>query len=143
MSKKTGLDEAQVQRIKELMTERGLNNYNLAKMVKKSPSTVGDYISGDVMPSAGVIWEISKVLNTSIDYLLGGKERPATREYTATLNTSMLAQIIEGVDSALKEKRLSLPADKKAELITILYDHFTVKGRVETEMIERQVKLLG
>lgn len=97
---------------------------------------------GEIAYGPTVDLTTGKVLSTTIPTPSSPETIPVACEKNVTLNSSMLAQIIEGVDSVLEEKRLVITAGKKSELITLLYDYCSLKGSVEKGMIERQVKLL-
>lgn len=61
-------------RLKELRTECGLTQVQLAKMVGCHQSMITRWESGECEPSSSVILKLSDVFNCSTDYLLGKKE---------------------------------------------------------------------
>jgi transcriptional regulator with XRE-family HTH domain len=58
-------------RIKELRTERGITQADLAKILKISDRAVGYYENGDREPDYSTLLKIADYFDVSIDYLLG------------------------------------------------------------------------
>lgn len=59
------------QRIKELRTERGLTQVQLAKSVGCSQPMIVMWEKGECEPTASAIVKLSQALNCTSDYLLG------------------------------------------------------------------------
>lgn len=55
----------------------------------------------------------------------------------------LLMGIIEAVDLWLAKYQRYLSPEKKAEVIVWLYDHFMEKGRIEFELVARQLRLVS
>lgn len=58
-------------RIKEIRTQRGMAQTELAKRINKSKSAVCGYESEAQVPPLEVLVSIASVLNVSLDYLVG------------------------------------------------------------------------
>lgn len=58
-------------RIKELRTEKGITQADLAKILKISDRAVGYYENGDREPDYSTLLKIATYFDVSIDYLLG------------------------------------------------------------------------
>lgn len=58
-------------RIKEIRTQRGMAQNELAKRINKSKSAVCGYESDAQVPPLDVLVSIASVLNVSLDYLAG------------------------------------------------------------------------
>ena len=58
-------------RIKEIRTQRGMAQNELAKRINKSKSAVCGYESEAQVPPLEVLVGIASVLNVSLDYLVG------------------------------------------------------------------------
>lgn len=58
-------------RIKEIRTQRGMAQNELAKRINKSKSAVCGYESEAQVPPLEVLVSIASVLNVSLDYLVG------------------------------------------------------------------------
>lgn len=61
-------------RIKELRTERGITQADLAKILKISDRAVGYYENGDREPDYSTLLKIADYFDVSIDYLLGASD---------------------------------------------------------------------
>lgn len=59
------------QRLKELRTEKGLTQVQLAELLNLNPITYLRYEKGQREPSLSVLADIAKYFGVSIDYLLG------------------------------------------------------------------------
>lgn len=59
------------ERVAELLEEKGITKYKLAKDVGISKSVLSDYYNGKVQPTADVIIEVANYFDVSSDYLLG------------------------------------------------------------------------
>jgi len=87
------------ERIKELRKKRGLNQSELAEIVKSSTTMISMIEANKSKPTIELLTEFSDFFNVSIDYLVTGKEEAATispdeqeiikavREDTALFNT--------------------------------------------------------
>ena len=61
-------------RIKELRKENGLNQAELAELCQVKQSCVSKWERGATLPDIDMVIVLTKVLNTSSDYLLGIKD---------------------------------------------------------------------
>ena len=61
-------------RIKELRKENGLSQINLADLCQVKQSCVSKWERGATLPDIEMIITLTKILNTSADYLLGIKD---------------------------------------------------------------------
>lgn len=62
------------ERIKELMTEQGLNQVKLAAKIGVKQNTVSAWVLGKKEPCIASLWAIADYFNTTIDYLVGRQE---------------------------------------------------------------------
>ncbi|MDR3216104.1 MAG: helix-turn-helix domain-containing protein [Clostridiaceae bacterium] len=60
--------------IKELRTERGLRQTDLAKEIGVAGNTITQYENNTIRPSYEVLVDIANFFNVSTDYLLGLKD---------------------------------------------------------------------
>ena len=58
-------------RLKEARKQRGLTQRSLAKCLCKSPSAISGYENNEQIPPVDVLVSISRLLNVSVDYLVG------------------------------------------------------------------------
>lgn len=61
-------------RLRELRIDRGLLQYDIAKVIDKSDRVVGFYETGDRDMSTDTLSKLADFFNVSIDYLLGKSE---------------------------------------------------------------------
>lgn len=71
-------------RIKTLAQAKGLSIPALEELAGVSQSTIGKWKK--VMPKADTLYRVACILDTTVDYLLTGKERPATLTDDGKLN---------------------------------------------------------
>ena len=74
-------------RIAALRKQSGLNQAELAALVKVSPSAVGMYEQGRREPSAEILLALARVFQVSVDYLLTGDPVDQSRQKLETLLT--------------------------------------------------------
>lgn len=58
-------------RIKAALDAKGMTQRELAKKIRVTEVSVSRYITGDRIPRATILIDIAKVLDVSIDYLMG------------------------------------------------------------------------
>lgn len=61
------------ERLKDLMKSRGYSNATLTKELGVSKNAVGNYQNNQV-PNATILYKMSQILGTNMEYLLTGKE---------------------------------------------------------------------
>lgn len=59
----------------------------------------------------------------------------------AELDSAVLIAVIGGIEGALSSSNRTMPADKKAKAVAMLYRAFKASGKVDPAMIEEAVKL--
>lgn len=62
------------ERLKGLLTEKGIDQKTLAKETKLGPSTISQWINGKRQPSADYVLLMANYFDVSADYLLGRAE---------------------------------------------------------------------
>lgn len=62
------------ERIKELMTEQGLNQVKLAAKIGVKQNTVSAWVLGKKEPCISSLWALADFFNTTIDYLVGRQD---------------------------------------------------------------------
>lgn len=62
-------------------------------------------------------------------------------EDASLLDTALLTEVIDGIESSLDRQRVSLSPEKKARAIAMLYRTFKASGKVDPAVIEEAVKL--
>lgn len=132
------------QRFAEERQRLGKTQEELAGLCGVNRRTIGDIERGERPPGGDLVRELTK-LGFDIQYIFSGirsvnlhqmAEEPG--EYVigyATLHTAkktvdpaVLAGVLAGVDEYLAEQKLSMPSDKKAELVMLLCDFFNAES---------------
>ena len=83
-------------RIREVRTQRGITQRELAKRINKSKSVVCGYESNAQIPPSEVLVSIATVLNISLDYLVGFEmEEPVSLKNFNTLQRKVIGLLLE------------------------------------------------
>lgn len=78
------------------------------------------------------------------DYVKKKNEHIETSEASHLLNIDLLRQIILGLEQGLADRGLALPPDKKAELITLLYEQAVKTREAPTQQtVDRYLRLVA
>lgn len=64
------------QRLRELMEDKGITAYRLAKKLNVHQTTVKNWLEGNSRPRAGYMEELADYFEVSIDYLMGYNDDP-------------------------------------------------------------------
>lgn len=132
-------------------------------MLGISKAQVSKYESGKAFPLSATIDKIASLGNKTRQWLLWGgmqgelqegsedfrKPGAGTAEIDdpylfAAVDTSVLAQIIAGVEGALVKKNKTINPVRKAHLISLLYDRFQETGKpADRETIEEFLRLVS
>lgn len=90
--------------------------------------TLEYYLSATSEPKASALYQIAKAAGVSLDWLITGQETQQALRSLQTLDTELLTEIIEYIDSEFKFER----AKNKAPLIVKIYAYI-LKKRAERE----------
>lgn len=133
-----------------------------AKVLGIKHQSVSSARSRRQLPFAWVV-EISERFNVSSDWLLYGtgptyreeevresqaalersESQPKSGENARPFNAEIMRGVIAGVEMFLEAEQATLPHEKKAELILVLYEMFLDRGAVEQDMLHRYLKLVA
>ena len=72
------MDRGFSDRLKQLRTESGLSQKELAKLMQVSPSIISSYETGERTPSLENLLSLSDVFKCTTDYLLGKESNLST-----------------------------------------------------------------
>ena len=111
-----------VQRILEVLDERGKTKSELANMLNASPSLITKWKNAGYMPPIESIVDICKFLNVSIEYVLTGKGSNITKEELKNPNLNK-----EETELVTYYRKMSTP--QKGQLLG------TVKATVHKEQL--------
>jgi len=90
--------------------------------------TLEYYLSATSEPKASALYQIAKAAGVSLDWLITGQETQQALRSLQTLDTELLTEIIEYIDSEFKFET----AKNKAPLIAKIYAYI-MKKRAERE----------
>jgi hypothetical protein len=112
-----------------------------------SSKSLWEYVSGISLPGPPVQIKIAETFGITLDWLLTGKEpQPAVREEAPPKGIQYdqvrLRKSIEAVEEIISAENLSIDPDKRAELITIIYEDSMREGIGESEIVPRALRLL-
>ena len=88
--------------IKDLRTQAGFTQSDLAKKLSITRSSVNAWEMGFSAPSIPLIVELSKLFHVTTDYLLGLEKKPSIR--TDNLNEKQISAILKIIDCFYDEK---------------------------------------
>ncbi len=87
------------QRIKQLRKRKGLNQTELAQMLKKSLRTVQKYETGEIEVSIAIVNQIADLLDTTSTYILGYESsNTQIRTLADVMDFLFKLETVEGVD---------------------------------------------
>lgn len=103
-------------RIKEIRTQRGMAQNELAKRINKSKSAVCGYENDAQVPPLDVLISIASVLNVSLDYLAGFED-----------------------NDSISLRNLT---SQQKDVISLLLDEFTHPTNTSPRLSEQQVTII-
>lgn len=90
-------------KLKQLRTQYGFTQRQLARMIGVSPSIISGYETGERTPSVEILLSLSTIYNCSTDYLLGKQSTaPSTVLDAGGLNADQL-QALQTIIQAIKK----------------------------------------
>ena len=106
-----------VNRIKELRTEKGILQTELAKHLKIGQATISNWETGRSEPDQDALKELSKFFGASIDYILGNtdiKKAPSYEDAGLSAEEAELLKLFRKAPPALQDAALRvLETDQK------------------------------
>ena len=144
-------------RLREEREKTGKNQTEFASLAGQTRQTQSNYEKGERVPDANYLSTIASIVD--VGYILTGHRtlsEPAKagsgdqphqiKEGVANygslpVNADMLAGIIEGVEKSLESHKLKLTPEKKAQMVSALYDYAIATGQAGDAQVERLVKL--
>lgn len=132
-----------LERLRELQGD--LKDAEFARRVGIPVTTIKQWLKGS-WPSIAAALKIASTYHVSVDWLCG---RPgATRDNSVSFNEEGLRQAIEIMESWLLAEEREMSPDKKAELVTRLYEFIAddiAEGRIEVDpsRIRKMLRLVA
>ena len=116
-------------RLMYLLKAKDISQRQLAIAIKKDPSIISRYLSGEHLPGADVLQDISDFFNVSVDYLLGKTDDPSTSEDRKLLNAAlnnpaakMSDEVKETIKHGILQTAILLPYIEKLDVIEDIKD---------------------
>ncbi|MBQ8082253.1 MAG: helix-turn-helix transcriptional regulator [Clostridia bacterium] len=103
-----------IDRILELLHERGITQKQLAEAIKVSTGNISDWKAGKAKPSIEVLSRIAEYFGVSIDYLVGRTDVPNTADLIDLYNIGVMRWIN---DRAFKPEEAAVLKDNFFELL--------------------------
>lgn len=94
------------QRMKELISKKGISQKQLAKISGLTESTISHYVRGERIPRGVNLIKIAKALDTTTDYLLGNEEN----------------EDFDYVKSLIARNSSQMTNDEKTTLVKLLFE---------------------
>lgn len=94
-------------RIRELRRERHMTQIRLSIELEVSQETVSSYENGKYYPSFPVLVQLSQILNTSIDYMMGLSDVRHPQPSVMSNDTETMLSIYTTLDQHQKEKAVA------------------------------------
>lgn len=95
------------EKVKNLMTDRDINQKQLAQLSGVTESSVSRYLTSERRPRLDIVVNFAKALGVTTDYLLDDSETRAVSAY-------------ETISTAIARKGGELTAEEKNDLIALL-----------------------
>lgn len=98
------------------------------------------YESGKRVPDANYLIAVANI-GVDVDYVLFGEKKMTVADQY--LDTDLLTEIIDAVDTWATQRQSPVPSKIKGELITLFYQQFRAQTVVDQELLSRHLKLVG
>src|SRR3972149_1178502 len=107
-------------RLREERERLHLNQTDFAQLGRAAKRSQVRYESGDKSPDAEYL---AGVANAGADvlYIVTGERRTASPN---AFRAELLTQVVEGIEEVQRSRKMRFTPSKKAELVTLLYEHF-------------------
>lgn len=114
-------------RLNERMDELNLKQVDICKLSGISKNAVSNYVNGNRVPDTMSVYKLSKVLETSMEWILTGEGVKSNRQAQCTSQPSPLTK--EELDMITKYKKLDCEDREDIKgLIELKYDRLVKRG---------------
>lgn len=96
-----------IKRLIELMEEKNMTQVELAKLVGTTNVTISRYLSSQRNPQIEIVTRIAKILNVSIDYLLGLSDDKSVNINNFDYSMQHILNKLDSLNLLDSKKRLS------------------------------------
>lgn len=129
-------------RLLELRRHLRLTQNAMADALGITARTFQNYERGEREISATVVKRLYQQFGIDPVWLLMDGDGPP-RQYVEALNADLLTVTIEEVERCLNRQKLKLDPAKKAELVSLIYQHFAGTQQPDLAFIDRAVRLVA
>ncbi len=143
-------DKSLGERVRLLRERLGLTQEAFAAPLGLKKSFISRVEKGDQSLSRPAIILMTYIYKINLEWIESGTgemfqgEAAEVEGRPQPINADVLRQIIEGLEMGLEQKGKVLDPGKKAELIALLYEHFTdARKNVDSGVVERYLRLVG
>jgi transcriptional regulator with XRE-family HTH domain len=103
-----------------------------------------EYLSGKKRPGFDALASIAIATGVSGDWLLTGEGSQFKGNIpNSEPDDQLLTQIIEGVELLLMKMSKTIPAEKKARIIVMLYRSFSAQHQIDPTTIRQMIELVA
>jgi transcriptional regulator with XRE-family HTH domain len=129
-------------RIKSFRIDNGYKTKEFADIIGITQGALSGLENEKSKPSAETLESLVRHTNINPKWLLTGED-DTNYQPDSPVDTKFLQEIIAGVEEGLLKNNLSLRPEKKAELISLLYEQFDEKRKIEKGTIKKYLKLVA
>lgn len=135
--------EPVIERLKQALKLK--SDAEVASALGMSPSSFGERKGRGTLPFDRLL-PLAYQRNVDVDWLLAGKVNQAVGEspgrYDKGVDVQLLATVIAGARTALRDRGVELSPAKEAKVIAWLYEHFKAKGQADEAAYTRFLDLI-
>ncbi len=137
-------------RIRRIRKDAGLNQRDLGLLLGVGITAISDYETGNTSPSPESLAKIAELGKVSLDWLITGREdkghghindQDPNYKRAGAIDRELLRLVIEGVEQGTKEAQVTLPPEKKAELVLMLCDLYAEEKQVDMATVLKLIRL--
>ncbi len=118
----------------------------MADRLNLTKATISRYETGLSIPPKEILLRYASLAGLSLDNLLheSSSNNLQHNETPHLLNTDLLRQVIAGIEIGLAHRGITLPLEKKVELISLLYEYAVKSQEAPTpQTVERYLRLVA
>jgi transcriptional regulator with XRE-family HTH domain len=142
-------------RLRDVVAAYG-SAHAVAKAIERSEGAVRKWLRGESEPNVTDLRALCEQTHTSLEWLVTGRGRRETLQTSLSetpapnpqagashplLSASLLEDIMEALESELRQANLPFPPAKRALLVATLYGLFQESRKVDSEAVARLVRL--
>ncbi|EID4586480.1 helix-turn-helix transcriptional regulator [Salmonella enterica] len=131
-------------RLKQAMNHKFMTIREFSEATNIPYPSLREYLSGKKRPGFDALASIVAATGVSADWLLTGEGSHFRADAPSTEpDDKLLTQIIEGVELLLVKMRKTIPAEKKARIIVMLYRSFSAQHQIDPTTIRQMIELVA